>query len=587
MKGKIKYLLLLVVCAFCLFVASCTTVTAVTKIEECEEGVKITYSDGTTEVVPVVGQKGEQGDQGEQGIQGEEGPQGPAGENGQDGKPGEDGKDAAGIEFRYYRAQLWWRYEDTNVWYPLVSSEELKAESKSLANGDFTMSVYAEEYDLSFDITTFVEINGSWASGVVAGNTLTVQATIGEEVVFFDITNTDGAYSIVSYKEEGVEETPVEYVNNESIEAFVGTYTLTIGEESVVIAIDEYGSAKATIGEKTVNMQGFVKGNKFVAKQSYGGEASMSLEMAAMGPEFTTSFADAEGAYQEKTGWEVVVWVPASEMYGIYSMNLADGSSFDFQLKANNQLNLYDNNYPRYQYNVDTASFEVNGVTYSVSRDAEGKLVASASDGSECSITVWEDVISKLASFGTVEGEAEPIAWEINSYGGANKDGAYYASAVQQKNSVIMKPWSGNEYYVISFDSATQQFSGMRVVVEEGVATEYPISVVTEAKIEDFLGTYSITFEMNGNPMSQSFEIGPHPYREGEFAFIYMGNPNVYDFDGEARTVTYTNNRGGFGLMVTSNLDGSKSVVYFYVGDDNKPDPSTFIQCVVNFTPAE
>ena len=196
MKGKIKYLLLFVVCAFCLFVASCTTVTAVTKIEECEEGVKITYSDGTTEVVPVVGQKGEQG------IQGEEGPQGPAGENGQDGKPGEDGKDAAGIEFRYYRAQLWWRYEDTNVWYPLVSSEELKAESKSLANGDFTMSVYAEEYDLSFDITTFVEINGSWASGVVAGNTLTVQATIGEEVVFFDITNTDGAYST------GVSSTP-------------------------------------------------------------------------------------------------------------------------------------------------------------------------------------------------------------------------------------------------------------------------------------------------------------------------------------------------------------------------------------------
>ena len=449
------------------------------------------------------------------------------------------------------------------------------------------MSIYAEEYDLSFDITTYVEINGSWASGVVAGNTLTVKATVGEEEVYFDITNNDGAYSIVSYKEEGVEETPVEYVQNEAIDAFVGSYTLSIGEESVVIAIDEYGSAKATIDGKTINMQGYVKGNQFVAKQGYGGTASISLEMAAMGPEFTTSFADAEGVYQEKTGWDVVVWVPASEMYGIYTMNLADGSSFDFQLKANNQLNLYDGKYPTYTYNVDTASFVVNEVTYSVSRNEEGQLVASASDGSECTVTVWEDVVSKLASFGTVEGDAEPIAWEINSYGGANKDGQYYASAVQQKNSVIMKPWSGNEYYVITFDSATQQFSGMRVVDDGTNKTEYPLSVLTEAKIEDFLGVYQITFEMNGNQMSQSFEIGVHPYREGEYAFIYMGNPNVYDFDGEARTVTYTNNRGGYGLMVTSNLDGSKSVVYFYVGDDNKPNPDTFIQCVVTFTPAE
>lgn len=579
MKGKIKYFLLAAFCVFCVFLASCTTGTGVVKIEECEEGIEITYSDGTTEVVPVVGQKGEQGEQGK------EGPQGPVGPNGQDGKPGEN---APGIEFRYYRAQLWWRYEGTNTWYQLVSSDELQAEGLSLANGDFEMSIYAEEYDLSFDITTFVEINGSYASSSVAGNTLTVQATIGEETVYFDITNNAGSYSIVSYKEEGVNETPVEYIQNESIAAFVGTYTLTIDEESVVIAIDEYGSAKATIGATTVNMQGYVKGNKFVAKQSWGGEASISLEMAAMGPEFTTSFADAEGVYQEKSGWDVVVWVPASEMYGIYTMNLADGSSFDFQLKANNQLNLYNNSYPQYKYNVDTASFEVNGVTYSMSKDEEGNFVVSASDGTECTITVWDDVISKLASFATVEGEATPIAWTINSYGGAYKDGEYYASSVQQKNSVIMKPWSGNEYFVVSFDSASQQFSAVRVVVEGENKTEYPLSVVTEAKIEDFLGTYQITFEMNGNQMSQSFEIADHPYREGEYAFIYMGNPNVYDFDGEARTVTYTNNRGGFGLMVTSNLDGSKSVVYFYVDNNtNKPDPDTFIQCVVNFTPAE
>ena len=202
-------------------------------------------------------------------------------------------------------------------------------------------------------------------------------------------------------------------------------------------------------------------------------------------------------------------------------------------------------------------------------------------------MTTWEDIISKLGSFATQEGEAEPIAWTISEYGGVNKDGAYYCSAVQRKNSLILKPWSGNEYYTISFDYETSEFSGKRIVVEGETETEYPLTVTTEAKIEDFLGKYSFSYTNNGNPVQGSFEIGPNPYAEGQYAFIFAGNPNNFAFDPEARTVTYTNNRGGFGYIVTANIDGTKSVTYFFVGNDGQPDPSTFIECVVNFQAAE
>ena len=76
----------------------------------------------------------------------------------------------------------------------------------------------------------------------------------------------------------------------------------------------------------------------------------------------------------------------------------------------------------------DTATFTVNEVTYSVKKDADGNVVATASDGSEVTVTVWDEIASKLSSFATTEGEAEPIAWTISEFGGVNKNGTYYSS---------------------------------------------------------------------------------------------------------------------------------------------------------------
>ena len=577
MKRKSLYMLLITMLVGCIFFVSCkkNDTKTVTNVEQIAEGLKITYSDGTTTIVEVKGQVGPAGAQGPAGEQGPTGEQGPAGEA------------APGIEFRYYRAQLWWKYENTNTWYPLVSSETLDAEDLSLSDGDFTMSIYAEEYDVVFDITTYVKVNGKWANGEVAGNTLTIPVGEGENAQYFDITKDGEEYKIVTYKEEGVDETPVEYVENEKLDAFIGTYTLKSGEEEVVVSINEYGTPNLKVNEQTVYMSGYVRGTEFVAKaNATGDETSFVLAVPAMGPEFVTNLKDAEGVYAEKSDWEVIKWVDVAEIIGIYTMNKDDAPLFDFQLKANNSLQLYDEKYPQYQYNIDTASFVVNEVTYEVKKDAEGNVVATASDGSNVTVTVWDNLAPKLASFSTVEGENAPIAWTINEYGGVNKDGSYYSSAVQQKNTITLKPWSGNEYFTVT-QNADGTFTAARVVVEGENTTEYQLNVITEAKIEDFCGKYEIVWEQNGNERAQTFEIGLNPYQEGQYAFIIGGNPNSFKFDAVERTATYTNNRGGYGFMVTSNVDGSKEVVYFFVDDAGQPDESTFITCTVKFTKAE
>ena len=599
MKRKSLFFVLFSMLLCCSFLTSCKKAAYVTEVKETSTGVQVVYSDGTIKDIKITGEQGpagvqgpvgEQGPAGVQGPAGEQGPagvQGPVGEQGPAGVQGPAGEAAPGIEFRYYRAQLWWRYENTNTWYALVSSEELDAESLSVSDGDFTMSIYAEEYDVSVDITTYAKVNGTWTSTEVAGNTLTFSYGEGEDLTYFDITKEEEGYSMIAYKEAGVDETPVEYIANEKLEAFVGTYTLKSGDQEVVAAVNEYGTPSLKVNGTNVWMTGYVKGTEFVAKASaMNDETSFVLSVPAIGPEFKTNLKAEDGTYAEKADWEVTKWVDVAEIYGIYTMNKGEEALFDFQLKANNSLQLYDGKYPQYQYEIDTASFTVNEVTYSVKKDADGNVVATASDGSEVTVTVWEEIASKLSSFATTEGDAEPISWTINEYGGVNKNGTYYSSSVQQKNKLTLKPWSGNEYYTVTYN-ADGTFSAARVVVEGETETEYPLVVTTEAKVEDFLGKYEVTWVNNGNESKQSFEIGPHPYQEGQYAFIYGGNPNSFTLDGEARTVTYINNRGSFGFRVTANLDGTKSVIYFFIDDMGEPLPDRIYNCAVVFTEAE
>ena len=56
-----------------------------------------------------------------------------------------------------------------------------------------------------------------------------------------------------------------------------------------------------------------------------------------------------------------------------------------------------------------------------------------------------------------------------------------------------------------------------------------------------------------------------------------------YTLDAGKRTLTYINQRSGTGYRVTSNLDGSKSVISFSIGEGNVINETTIVSGVVEF----
>lgn len=570
---KIKYLVIMLMMGICLVGVSCSSnnTKSVVSITQNDAGkLVVEYSDGTTSEITVpAGEDGAQGPKGDTGEKGEQGEQGEQGPKGDDAKP---------IEFRYYKAKLWWRYVGTDAWIALVSADELNVENAKLE--DFAMNVYSEDYDVSIKVGNSVEVNGSWVQSTIAGNTLTVPYTVGETTTYFDVTigGVNGT-TIITYETEGVNEQEVAVVDNNPITDYIGTYTLVGPDQSeVVVEITEYSVNITTTSQ--IYMTSYGKGDVLYAKQNYDGEATVVITKTADGLTFETSLPNADGEYVPCSDYTITKWVDVAEVMGIYTVYTNDVETFDVSLGNYGSLDLYDDTYNTYEYAVDTASFTYNGIEYKF-KYVDGVIQASSDvEGAVITIKKWDDLTIALNKFTTIDSNLNTIDWSIDEYGSCYKGDDYYGDSSQRKNVITCEPYNKSSSLVITYDETTATYTG--VYHENGSETQLTIAMYVT--IEDFLGIYTGSYTANGGTSTVNFEIGMNPYDEGQYAIIIAGNP-YSSYTIADRQFTYINNRGGYGYQITANYDGSKSVVYFLVDENNDPDPATFINCTINYTP--
>lgn len=551
---KIKIFIATLFIGITLFLTSCNNNKKyVLEVKQNDNELTIVYSDGTEEKIVVKGEKGEQGPVGEKGEQG------PAGEKGNDGLNGEP---AEKIEFRYYRGILWWRYVSSNTWTALVTTEELNIENLSIE--DFKMSIYVKEDDLSLTINNDLKVNGEWTNYEIQGNTLTFSVTKDEKTKYYDITKKDDQFTMISYFESGVNEQNVEFVNNKDYKDFNGTYTYQTEDNQLykvaINATDDYVTTNISFGETNIYCSTYVKGEVLFAKQSFGGDAEITLESKVNGYNATLKLAD--GTIKNVTS--VTKWVDIANFICGYTIDVDNTTKVDVVIKNASMMDFYTNadqmnTYfaPNVVQNENSMSLTIDENKYEFIWDETEQAVMVKVNDAIKPYTKWNDVkvFNGNATFKnddqTVNFNIQVTESTFGTYISVTSSLDGYWNATQYRNNLYISytDWStGTEnktVYILTLNE-DNTFSGSH--------NDKEYTIIRAYELKDFAGKYQC--QKNADSGALLFEVKLNPITN-EYYLEYMGNQTNCTI--EDNVLVFRNNRQGAQFELIKNTNGTYS----------------------------
>lgn len=516
----------------------------VTEIKQSGNTVTIVYSDGTEQSIEVESQKGDKGDKGD------------TGEKGESGTPAEE------IEFRYYRGSLWWKYESSTTWIELVSSNELDAEDLEIS--DFNMSVFAKDEDLSLTISSSLVVNGNYTNYEIIGNTLTFSVGENDSKKYYDISKVDENYELITYNKSGVNEQKVSYVNNKDAKQFNGTFTYKTSDDSsykVVINANEYGvNTNMTDGENTVYCNTYLKGEVLYAKQSFGGDAELTLEQKVTGYVATLKLAD--GTTKEVTS--VTKWVDIANFKEGYTIDIDAENKVDILINSASNIKFYSSATDTKDYWGTGISQNETSITlttedenkYEFIWDETEEAVMVKVNGQVKPYTTWTDVTT-FAGNATFKNNDESITFTISvsitSYGtnvmvNSSLEGTWWI-AKQYRNSLLISS-TNYETNVTTIYVLTLNSDG----TFSGTCGDKSYIIVREYTAADFVGKYQC--QQNADSGTISFEITYNSLTD-QYVLEFMGNPLNYNIDGNK--LIFKNSRQGVQYELIKNSDSTYS----------------------------
>lgn len=540
---KVRLIITMIFVGLFFCVAGCTEQSGryVTEIKQDGNSVTIYYSDGTDEKIEVNATKGEKGEPGEK---------------------GEDGESAEAIEFRYYRGSLWWKYLSSTVWNELVTSDELNA--TDLAVEEFKLSVYAASDDLSVLINSSLYVNGNYSEYQIKGNTLTFSVDDNDSKKYYDITKINNEFEMISYVESGVDEQKVSFVNNKDAALFNGVYTYkTSDNESykVVVNATEYNtSVNATFGEVSCYCQAYMKGEVLYAKQSFGGDAIITLTEKVTGYEATLALTD--GTVKDITS--VVKWVDISNFAAGYTIDIDSDRQVDVVIKSATMVDLYTSATKCEYYYSDSIVQNETSVTLTALDNTKYEFIWD--DDENAVMVKVNDVIKPYTNWidanlfvgnATFVTDDQSVLFTIKVT--VSAWGTYFSASstlsdcwfniTQYRNSLYIKAsYSSDEKvetYVLTLNS-DGSFSGTYNGTECSVKREYTMA--------DFVGSYQCQKNLDSGVLS--FEVKYNSLGK-KYYLEFMGNETSYEI--VENKLVFKNNRAGIQYELIKNSDGTYS----------------------------